>query len=248
MKNSLIYGCVLLIVFVGCDNRVDFVKDLNNAPQLKISAKSNAWVTDTGYYSGPYYDTLKLGINDRYRIDIRISDDGKTEYLRLYVPTAQFMDNSYYIVGNQKVDNSTGSEVEIPGVSKTISLAYFTDVLTNHILNIKVGDSYGESDAVLINLSVFDNWLPITGLAYQVLGQLSPYEVKIDASSSYDPDEKFGGDILEYEYTVDGSYVVNTDMKAINYIFPTNGAHIVKLRVMDNDSAWSAFETMTIVL
>ena len=248
MKKDIIVFSVLWIALAGCDNREDFARELNNAPVMKISSKSNAWVSDTAYYSGTIYDTLKLGINDRYRFDVRISDDGITQNLKLNVPSFQFMDNTYYIIDNQKVDNSSLSDVVIEGVDKNTEIEYFTDLLSNHSLLIKVDDIYGGTDAVTIQLFVFDNWNPVADISYQVVSQVSPYEVKLDASGSYDLDERFGGMIVEYEYNIDDVYMVNTDVNFINFIFSGTGIYQVKLRVKDNDGVWTNEETIIVSL
>jgi hypothetical protein len=93
-------------------------------------------------------------------------------------------------------------------------------------------------------LTFFANILPVSDFIVTKTKVNDPYEIHIDASASLDPDLKFGGGISMYEFNID-SYKVTTPTNYINYILPGAGTYSIKVRVQDNDGAWSQYKAIS---
>jgi len=71
-----------------------------------------------------------------------------------------------------------------------------------------------------------------------------PLEYIIDASESFDRDQKFGGGITGYEYTFLGKTILIED-SSIPVVFPAADNYDISVRVMDNDSQFGEVVTIT---
>jgi hypothetical protein len=111
-------------------------------------------------------------------------------------------------------------------------------------LNLFCVDAFGRKASVVIELYSFLNMIPVASLK---LEKITGLEVDIDARGSYDPDARFGGGILLYEYNVQG--ITNqSGSSRIKFVYGSSGTKTVKLRVMDNNNVWSSWVTEYIVL
>ena len=100
-------------------------------------------------------------------------------------------------------------------------------------------DYYDKESISNIYLTVFNNLLPTAKLDISQIAIVSPYEVSFNASNSFDKDERFGGAIINYEYTIHNDSPVITTRDNLNYIFSSPGQKKVTLRVKDNNDEWS---------
>ena len=117
------------------------------------------------------------------------------------------------------------------------------------IIQLKATDSFSKSASVNMNFTVFTNLLPVAVFAVnQITGGLSPYEVQIDASASYDRDSKWGGKIVAYNYKINTNYNVTSELSSIRYIFDTSGQKKITVRVQDNSGDWSEEKTIYIIV
>lgn len=90
-----------------------------------------------------------------------------------------------------------------------------------------------------VEIEVIDNLQPMAVLKLTQTGEISPYQVRMDASGSYDPDARWGGALIQYEYSLTGFYTTTGSLPVLQYIYPQPGKYRVGLRVQDNDKVWS---------
>lgn len=100
-------------------------------------------------------------------------------------------------------------------------------------------DIYGVEVNAIIHLTCFDNIPPLAEASCDVIAILAPYERMINATHSCDPDEKYGGGIEAYEFTIGGIQTAINDDGVLYHIFQGPGQYRIKVRVRDNDGVWS---------
>jgi hypothetical protein len=110
---------------------------------------------------------------------------------------------------------------------------------------ITATDKFSKTASINLNLTVFNNLPPVAVFtATQVQGGLSPYEVSIDASQSYDCDARWGGRVVAYRYKINTNYDVTSPLSSIRYIFNDSGQQEITVSVQDNNGAWSPEKTV----
>jgi|ERR1035437_4070583 hypothetical protein len=120
------------------------------------------------------------------------------------------------------------------------STIYITPLKTGSSkFDISAMDSYQKSAVTRISLTVFDNLNPVCSFKINPVQTLSLFEIEIDASGSYDPDSKWGGKIVNYEYTLENQDPVVLTTPSMRYIFSSSGVKNIVVRVQDNNNAWS---------
>jgi hypothetical protein len=105
--------------------------------------------------------------------------------------------------------------------------------------NLSATDAFGKKATASVQLTYFKNLKPFCVFTVTKTGELSDYEIEIDASTSYDQDSKFGGEIVSYEYIVGNDYDEITSLSSIRYICSGTGQKTITVRVKDNDGEWS---------
>jgi hypothetical protein len=141
-------------------------------------------------------------------------------------------------IGTDKLEMSNNVGVFRPDTTK----------LGIHKISFSATDGYQASSTAVANITVFDNLPPVALFTAFKLGVFDLLEYKIDASSSYDGDLKFGGKIVEYEFIINTTYKVNTGFNNINYIFPSAGNYTVSVRVKDDNNAWSVAKVIVLTV
>ncbi len=84
----------------------------------------------------------------------------------------------------------------------------------------------------------FSNTPPVAKFSYTLEGVASPYHLVVDASESYDPDSRYGGEnkIVEYRWSFgDQAGWFATAAKTFPYTYVKSGNYTVLLKVIDND-------------
>jgi hypothetical protein len=104
----------------------------------------------------------------------------------------------------------------------------------------KVTDSYSLSDSKSIKLTVFDNLPPVAKFSYVITQLDNSYFLTLDASLSYDKDEKFGGAIVSYEFSIN-NFTKEQSSPTLKYSINKGAVNTVKVRVKDNNNQWSNF-------
>lgn len=226
MKNLtvLLLAFILLIFGWGCHKE----KYDKIAPAILVNGKEQLT------------DTFKLSVNQEYAFQFTIADDRFYRFLS-FSKVADAL-----LIYNGKVINDNITDISFVKTGK-ITFRPLKAGLYSFILT--VADDTGISKSVLCNLSVFENIPPIAILDLSpVKNDTVPYIVAFDASRSFDPDGKWGGKILEFEFAVQGGGISRTSRKKIEYVFPEAGSYLVFLKVLDSDKVWSEIETKKIIV
>jgi hypothetical protein len=222
----LILVIIVGVLVFGCGQTNEFLEDLNEAPQINFG----------GNLAEPILrDSIKLSSftsSGKYHIALRITDinnniaDVRYEQL---VGTGKLMQEDVEIISNN---------VSFRRDSALLEFDYYPENLGAHQFSITVTDNFGLYATAILELTAFENLLPHAHFTAKKLGQRSRYEWEFDANESYDRDERYGGEITEYEFSVLGKvYTLLTPDIVI--IFPGTGIYTVGVRVKDNDNKWS---------
>jgi hypothetical protein len=111
-------------------------------------------------------------------------------------------------------------------------------------LKLVVKDAFGKTSSANVQVTFFKNLAPVCKLTVTQIAQLSPYEIDINASASFDQDAKWGGSVVKWEYQVQANYDKQTDLNDIHYICDSPGQKKITVRCQDNDGTWSAPQTI----
>lgn len=133
-----------------------------------------------------------------------------------------------------EVINNSLNEIVVTKNEITIS----GHILGNNEFSFFATDGFSKRHKIDVNVFVFENLDPIAN--FSVSQAEGTKEITIDASSSFDQDARWNGQVVNYEYKVNGNYVTNsTTLNKITYLCGTPGQKMVVVRVQDNDGAWS---------
>lgn len=117
--------------------------------------------------------------------------------------------------------------IQIKGLSISDNLILFTAC-----------DLYQKCYIDTIHLTIFDNLPPIAILNYDVTEFDGSYTLTLDGSASFDKDQRFGGAISSYDYSVNGEHYTNSVSK-LSYSVNKGQNYTIHFQVQDNDNAWS---------
>lgn len=163
-----------------------------------------------------------------------LNDSIKIDYSRSY----EYSVNDEEIVELRVLEPSEGLAVTIDKKEFTLT------ALQQGVHQVVVGskDGFGELAVFPIHIVVYHNLLPVCKMGVVSIGRL---EIEIDLSKSYDRDAHFGGQIIRYEYDIDGYSFLST-FNQIHHIFGSGGIKNISARVQDNNNEWSPWVTVTI--
>lgn len=216
----LIYSC-LIILLTACDKRSDMYTTYNTTPIIEIRKEG------TTLFQTMLYDSVKSSTTE-YNIEYRILDE----------ETLTAKGNKYGELGGDKfMMDGKFARYTIDG-----------SIIGNRFIELSVTDSYGKEGKAKATFYVFDNLPPVALFTAFKLGVFDPLEYKIDAGLSYDRDAKYGGKIIEYEFIINTTYIVNTPFNNINYIFPSTGNYTISVRVKDDNNSWSVAKVIVLAV
>lgn len=232
MKKIPLITIILSILLFSCDKREDFFKELNEAPSLQINSKDNVG-TNHSSFTDNIVDSFKLS-QGSYTINVAAADENKNLKINMFVsPTTG---NS--LINNLSAPIVNGDNEEING-----QVLLNATQANTYIINFTAIDKFETETTAQAKVIIFNNLPPvIPTLVITLDPNLNQYEHKFDASSAFDQDAKFGGQIVSYNWVVDNAYNVNTEFNIIQYIFPSSGTYQIKIRCQDNDGDWSPFK------
>lgn len=217
----------------SCDSTEEwFEEEVNDAPTISFTFLDNE-ITELN-------DSIKFSKNIRqlYEIDVTVKDpqfNVDFVFFDLVSGEGSVFTQGLFTRAFLRPTN------EIQG---KYNLTFQASDLGIHKMNIVARDTFEESDSVSVRLTAFENLPPVAKLEIRLVGILSKYEYILDASDSFDRDEKYGGNIVEYEYTIN-SQVISREEDKISHIFSKEGVVVLALRVKDSDGVWSQpFETV----
>ena len=220
MKESKIFIISLLVIIAGCTKKDDF-KDNNKVPQIEFSKPDDpsriSTLEDTIKANGLYY--INVFIEDEEHLTPVFTWNGDT------IPEAQTMED-YPIHVSSVPNNDSTYEFQI-----TEGGSYTIEVIAK--------DSYDAKWISAFQLFVITNMAPSINFSVVNSKLLDPLEITIDASGSFDPDSKWGGEIVNYEYVINNAHTITTTLSKISYIVDGPGNYLISVRAMDNDGAWS---------
>lgn len=175
-------------------------------------------------------DTIKFTHSPFYRFNFEIIDDRtewELEVLQLQGGLLRYNNriiNDFPLLLDGTESGSLEFEALKPGhYFFTLELRDFDDISTT----------------ANVDIEVINNYRPVAVLELTQTGEFSPYQVMIDASKSHDPDARWGGALIQYEYSLTGFYTTTSPQPVLQYIYPEPGQYQVGLRVQDNDGEWS---------
>jgi hypothetical protein len=175
-------------------------------------------------------DTIKITQTPFYEFEFTIEDVEDERELRVNDLTEGLLRYRGNIINDVAVDITLVRVGYMEFQALQTGLATFS-------LEVRASDDLISS--VDIRLFVFDNLAPVPHLQLTQTDELGPYQVKLDASKSYDADHRWAGEIMKWEFTIADFYTTTIDQPVIHYVFPEPGTYSVGLRVLDNDGEWS---------
>ncbi|MBX2843774.1 MAG: PKD domain-containing protein [Flammeovirgaceae bacterium] len=238
MKTYLIL-ITLITILSSCDSRWQFLEG-NIPPNLTFKFADGQFKDGEGNFIVSLTDTFKLSNKseeDNFEFSVKYIDDNLQEL------SYKFVSGDGQII--QK--NALSDEEGVLDISKDeLELEFVPFGLGDYIITFSATDIYGEkSEIITLNLHLFDNMEPVSKLEVKHIGKTNKNQYLLNAHTSYDPDSKYGGAIVQYRFNI-GEYHVSTTSQQIDYIFQNSGKYKVTLAVMDNDEVWSEITELTV--
>lgn len=232
MKN-LFYTLMAAVVIVaaGCP-RLDSIESLNSLPRMVFNGEENAVAV---------IDSIKISLKNSqgfYDIEIKLFDENNNLFSLKYQQVTG--GGILYQNGNPVEGSNINFEQDL-----VINLSYDAVSTGLHTLVFNLKDVFEEIAVATLELEAFDNLLPVAVFSInRPATQNDPREYIVDASGSFDRDQKYGGGITGYEYTFLGKTILVED-SSIPVVFPAADNYDISVRVRDNDSRFSEMVTIT---
>lgn len=217
----IIYLIIIFLLY-SCDNRKDFYESLNQEPKIFIKSDKNLGSINSKYQNN-IVDSFKVS-NNYYYLDYKFYDDNINYKINFLGDGFENIKDVTNITNEEKQKIEFGTAVfKIENQGK-------------YNLVVKAIDAYNKEVIATSIVTAFNNLLPITNISVFKDSIYSQYEYVIDASASYDKDEKYGGKIIKYRYKVGLTYDIITQFNKIRYIFPGPGTYTIRVTAIDNDN------------
>jgi len=219
-SNELVVFMFLFLTISSCSRSTDYYVDEVNNPPV-LKVKGPF---DSDFIERKSLDSVKIS-QEEYTLFFLIEDE---EPLNLV-----------------DVESSVKSNTDINKIS------FYPDKEAVAEINLKINDSFLSEDTLRFRLCCFENIPPVAKLRiYNPSDYKTPLQKTLDASASFDRDEKYGGEIKRYRFSIEGfPFQIETAQSTIEHVFASYGSYQIGVEVMDNDSAWSetVFENIIIV-
>lgn len=228
---------IIALLLNSCTFENDLFEAFKEGPRLSLHYQ--------GQTLDEISDSLKVQVAEigRKQIVFEITISDKSRELDFHY---EFLQGAGIVnVNNQAIE--ANSLHELPRGKHAVS--FIPERSGRHVLNFFISDLYGNVTYRKIEFFIFSNLAPVARLSITQLGQFSRFEIEIDASSSFDQDERWGGKIQEYIFRVGSFYQFNTNQfKSIKHVLPGPGTFVISLQVRDNDGTLSepVFQTVTL--
>jgi hypothetical protein len=214
-----LYCCLI----ISCDSRIDELDQFNDSPYFLLNT------TDT---VTSITDSLKLS-QGSYVIAPRVID-GNNNIAEIII--SRSAGDGDFRVNGMSIDQSLAVSYNVN------SMTYHPRSHGQHSFTITAKDAFGLTADLSVNLTVFVNIPPTLVVEIIKPSGAGPFERLIDASKSFDGDERFGGSIVEYEYTF-LNIKRNIQEPTQTVIFPEEGNYNIQVRIRDNDNVWTDLQT-----
>lgn len=225
---TVIFYLVLLFGFFSCDETSEALNGMNKPPRINSS---------TSEQLESFSDSIKVNsrFNNYYPIEVSVydpNDNIKAFNYELLNGAGELYNGGERILNNNVIFNDD-----------LLRVRYKPTVLGKHVLVLTVIDDFDKTSSIQIDLTAFSNLNPVSVLYFNKLGINSKYEYELIGKESYDRDERFGGKVRMYEFTLQNKRIV-TQQPVIIHIFPgevkdESNIYEVSLRVQDSDGIWS---------
>jgi hypothetical protein len=228
----IVFYSLISLFFAGCGQTLEGLENLNQRPSINFTISENAVLRDS----------IKLSLkNSQEKYTVRLSVFDENNNIR-EIRYQQELGAGTLL---QNGDTIEGNEIEINNAF--LEFEYYPSVLGLHRYSLTIEDNFDERSSIALELVAFNNISPVARMQVSRIGQRDPREYAIDGIESFDRDENFGGGIVEYEFQYLGK-IIRRLQPRIEVIFPEDNTYTVKVRVRDNDQAWSALVEETIVI
>lgn len=240
MKKGFKYLVLILIIagFQSCDDKIRELEDLNTSPYFQYYRKSSInWETPGDV---PILDSAKaLSVynNSSYPAILRIKD-ANYNISKINI-VSNDNQNSFFVNDNVYYNN-----YEVVN-DEEFNIAFRNNQVGTFDYHVTAADDFGKSNKMVFRITFKENKGPIPKLNISIVNS-NTRNYLLNALASFDRDKAIGGNIVEYEYTIN-NIIILTSQPSINHIFP-KGTHVVKLRVKDNDNFWSEYIQYTVTV
>lgn len=225
---SVVITMLLAVLAMGCQDRLTFLDDENEAPVFEVQITEDGKVVLVSEVNIKLKTSQKHG-SDRHTFDLQFSDyeEGKMTLSSAVVSgDATVLVNDVALEGDMDVSELENLSVDIVANENNLISVDFT-----------IADEIGKSGAVTVNIDAFDNMFPVAGFTFDKIALHSAQQYEFDGSSSYDEDAEYGGGVSYYEWSIDGRTFVTQEPTFRQDLTP--GGYDVGLVVIDNDGGRS---------
>lgn len=222
-KISNIYLLLLGLLLLTSCSREDYLKQFK--PPIKVSFNSSLSGATGNYNEAALLlsDTIKYSVKKEWKKNLSLSAIDGLSKIQIKDEIGNLI-NEYPIVAGK-----TNYELVVPILG-----------LGNYTYRIILLDISGQTKTIQTTIHSFNNWLPVAKMA------VNTTEKKMDFSSSYDADARFGGSVYEYRVYINNNlrkqdenpYFLLTE----NNGFTVGQSYLFKLEVIDSDGATHAVE------
>lgn len=228
MRKKFLYLPILLIVIVSaCSDRIDGFREFNSKPFIQF-VRTQA---DTTALLNSLTDSIRFYSDSAtyYNVRLRIADANENLY------RCQILIDSGRIQAYYKGEIMSYPSLRID--QEFVDLSLIPQQVGKNNITFKLEDKYNETSEAKLELFVFDNLLPVAAFSTDSLNSATR-EYSFDATASYDQDQNYGGQVVAYEWNING-FVFTTPKPIIKHVFSSAGTYLIRLRVMDNNRAYS---------
>lgn len=234
IKKLSLYLTLIASTVTGCSDRDDGFREFNSKPSIQI-VKTQA---DTLALVNSFTDSIRYfsDTTTYYNVRLRMGDADENLY------RCQVLIDSGRIEAYYKGDVMSNPSLRVD--QEFVDLSLIPRQIGKNNITFRLEDKFNEISEAKLNLFVFDNLLPIADFQ-ESASNPEIREYSFDASSSYDQDSNFGGEIVAYEWNING-FKFTTPEPVVKHVFGQGGTYTIQLRVMDNNEAFSQVIEKTI--
>ncbi len=220
---------IALLFLFSCSDRIDGLETLNHKPEIYLVKDSltTSLVDSIRLFPGEqvvYNFKVKVIDKDANNWKVKyVVDEGELSFLYQGMPLA------YPSI------RADVPEVELSAVPRNLGINEF---------RIVAEDRFKQTSEVKVRLFCFSNLLPVAELSVTPIG---PFEYEFDASASYDLDQRFGGRVESFEFTVAGVRF-RSALPQFRHVFSAPGTYVVKVVAFDNNGAASASKEIRVLV
>lgn len=227
IKKISLYLSFIASSFAGCSDRDDGFLDFNSKPSIQLVQTQG----DTIAMFSTFTDSIRFFTDTStiYNVRLRLGDADENLY------RCQILIDSGRIEAYYKGEIMKNPSLRVD--QEFVDLSLIPRQIGQNNITFRLEDKFNVTSEAKLNLFVFDNLLPIAQFE-EFESNPATREYTFDATSSYDQDSNYGGEVVAYEWNING-FVFTTPKPIVKHVFSQGGIYIVGLKVMDNNKAFS---------